>query len=192
MARELVERGRVGESANAVWVDLKRERAQHMPSTPIVSQTELVAEHDPLLPLLSEVPVAPSSPALHLVDLIRRGNRILPRFGPPATRGRADAALRLSMHVSPWTGCPQAHIFGAFNDKTGDSMGSKATPLIPFQGSHREVLVAHRGRRRIILCLSYQRARCAVRSDSGRHRRSMAKRAPKQWSASKCSVRPWM
>src|ERR1700743_2017572 len=31
MARELVERGRVGESADAVWADLKRERAQHMP-----------------------------------------------------------------------------------------------------------------------------------------------------------------
>src|SRR5258708_12885767 len=26
-------------------------------------------------------------------------------------------------------------MFGAFNDKTGDSMGSKATPLIPFQAS---------------------------------------------------------
>jgi hypothetical protein len=68
MARELVERGRVGESANAVWADLKRERAQHMPPMPVVSQTELVAEDDPLLPLLSQVPVAPSSPALHLVE----------------------------------------------------------------------------------------------------------------------------
>src|SRR5258708_21119083 len=35
---------------------------------PVVSQTELVAEDDPLLPLLSQVPVAPSSPALHLVE----------------------------------------------------------------------------------------------------------------------------
>ena len=68
MARELVERGRVGESADAVWADLKRERAQHMPPMPVVSQTELVAEDDPLLPLLSQVPVAPSSPALHLVE----------------------------------------------------------------------------------------------------------------------------
>jgi hypothetical protein len=64
MARELVERGRVGESADAVWADLKRERAQHMP--PRVSQTELVAEDDPLLPLLSQEPVTASSPALHL------------------------------------------------------------------------------------------------------------------------------
>src|SRR6201993_1331682 len=38
MARELVERGRVGESADAVWADLKRERAQHMPPLPVVSQ----------------------------------------------------------------------------------------------------------------------------------------------------------
>ena len=34
MARELVERGRVGESADAVWADLKRERALHLPSRP--------------------------------------------------------------------------------------------------------------------------------------------------------------
>jgi hypothetical protein len=32
MARELVERGRVGESADAVWADLKRERALHISS----------------------------------------------------------------------------------------------------------------------------------------------------------------
>jgi hypothetical protein len=31
MARELVERGRVGESADAIWADLKRERELHMP-----------------------------------------------------------------------------------------------------------------------------------------------------------------
>ncbi len=68
MARELVERGRVGESADAVWADLKRERAQHMPPMAVVSQTELAAEDDPLLPLLSQMPVAPSSPALHFVE----------------------------------------------------------------------------------------------------------------------------
>jgi hypothetical protein len=32
MARELVERGNIGESAAAVWADLKREREQQMPS----------------------------------------------------------------------------------------------------------------------------------------------------------------
>ena len=31
MARELVERGHVGESADAVWADLKRERDLHLP-----------------------------------------------------------------------------------------------------------------------------------------------------------------
>jgi hypothetical protein len=39
MARELVERGRVGESANAVWADLKRERAIQMPAAPVVLPT---------------------------------------------------------------------------------------------------------------------------------------------------------
>ena len=65
MARELVERGRVGESADAVWADLKRERAQHMPA---VSQSELVAEGDSLLPLLPLVPGETSQPAPYLVD----------------------------------------------------------------------------------------------------------------------------
>jgi hypothetical protein len=68
MARELVERGRVGESADAVWADLKRERAQHVPPMPVLLQTEFVAEDNPLLPLLSQVTVAPSSPAPHLVE----------------------------------------------------------------------------------------------------------------------------
>ncbi len=68
MARELVERGRVGESADAVWADLKRERAQHLPPMSMVSQTELVAEDDQLLPLLSQELVTTSSPALHLVE----------------------------------------------------------------------------------------------------------------------------
>jgi hypothetical protein len=57
----------VGESADAVWADLKRERGQHLPPMPVMSQTELVAEDDPLLPLLSQESVA-ASPALHLVE----------------------------------------------------------------------------------------------------------------------------
>jgi hypothetical protein len=65
MARELVECGRVGESADAVWADLKRERAQHLPA---VSQSELVAEGDPLLPLLAQVPGETSQPAAYLVE----------------------------------------------------------------------------------------------------------------------------
>jgi hypothetical protein len=63
MARELVERGRVGESADAVWADLKRERAQHMVSMPAPGE-----EGDPSLPLLSQELVATSSPAPHLAQ----------------------------------------------------------------------------------------------------------------------------
>jgi hypothetical protein len=44
MARELVERGRVGESADAVWADLKRERALHMPSH--LAETAVVPSQD--------------------------------------------------------------------------------------------------------------------------------------------------
>jgi hypothetical protein len=68
MARELVERGNVGESAAAVWADLKREQEQQMPSMPMVSQTAPGEEDDPSLPLLPLEPVTSSSPALHLVE----------------------------------------------------------------------------------------------------------------------------
>jgi hypothetical protein len=44
MARELVERGRVGELADAVWADLKRERALHMPSH--LAETAVVPSQD--------------------------------------------------------------------------------------------------------------------------------------------------
>jgi hypothetical protein len=68
MACELVERGRVGESADAVWADLKRERAQHMPSMPTVSQAATGEEDDQSVLLLPQEPVTASSPALHLVE----------------------------------------------------------------------------------------------------------------------------
>jgi hypothetical protein len=68
MARELVERGNVGESAAAVWADLKREREQQMPSLPMVSQTAAGEDDDGSLPLLPLEPVTASSPALHLVE----------------------------------------------------------------------------------------------------------------------------
>jgi len=68
MARELVERGNVGESAAAVWADLKRERQQQMPSLPMVSQTAPGEDDDRSLPLLPLEPITASSPALHLVE----------------------------------------------------------------------------------------------------------------------------
>jgi hypothetical protein len=68
MARELVERGRVGESADAVWADLKRERAQHLPSMPVAQPLQAEEEGDALsLPLLPPMPVAATSSALQLV-----------------------------------------------------------------------------------------------------------------------------
>ena len=62
MARELVERGRVGDSADAVWADLKRERAQHMPAATvsIAAQERESGREDEAgqpLPLLSSVMV---------------------------------------------------------------------------------------------------------------------------------------
>jgi len=68
MARELVERGRVGESADAVRADLKRERAQLMPSMSMVSQRAPGDDNDQSLTLLRLEPVTASSLALHLVE----------------------------------------------------------------------------------------------------------------------------
>jgi hypothetical protein len=71
MARELVERGRVGESADAVWADLKRERALHLPSRPPHPPQDTVAvteEELAEMPLLLPQPV-PEPPALTLVHV---------------------------------------------------------------------------------------------------------------------------
>jgi hypothetical protein len=61
MARELVERGRVGESANAVWADLKRERAIHMLTVQVVLETSAVESSE--RPDPGSVPELPLTPA---------------------------------------------------------------------------------------------------------------------------------
>ena len=68
MARELVERGRVGESADA---DLGRSETRTCPAHAIDAggvADGVMAEDDPSLPLLPLEPVTASSPALHLVE----------------------------------------------------------------------------------------------------------------------------
>ncbi len=68
MARELVERGGVGESATATWADLKNERALHLPEKPagaILPETADETEEG-LLPLVSEE-IAPPTPTLTVV-----------------------------------------------------------------------------------------------------------------------------
>jgi hypothetical protein len=74
MARELVERGNVGESAAAVWADLKREREQQMPPPKALpdqeSEPELEPEPEEDLPELSLVflpPEVEAPPPLTLV-----------------------------------------------------------------------------------------------------------------------------
>jgi hypothetical protein len=78
MARELVERGRVGESADAVWADLKRERALHMPSRPAPPapklQQDTITDTEGVLP--AEMPLflpqtaAEQLPALAVVHRV--------------------------------------------------------------------------------------------------------------------------
>lgn len=69
MARELVERGHVGESADAVWADLKRERDLHLPGRPAHPSQDTVAvtkEELAEMPLFLPQP-EPEPPALTLV-----------------------------------------------------------------------------------------------------------------------------
>ena len=68
MARELVERAGVGQSADAIWADLRRERAMHVPSMLVGSQMEPGEEGDPSWPLLSQEPVAASLPVPQVVE----------------------------------------------------------------------------------------------------------------------------
>jgi hypothetical protein len=48
MARELVEKGGVGESAEAVWKDLERERSKHAP--PVTEKTPELLVNGPAAP----------------------------------------------------------------------------------------------------------------------------------------------
>jgi hypothetical protein len=70
VARELVERGRVGESADAVWADLKRERYLHLLSRPALAPLDAASvteEELSEMPLLLPLAV-PEAPACTLVD----------------------------------------------------------------------------------------------------------------------------
>jgi hypothetical protein len=75
MARELVERGRVGESADALWADLKRERDLHLcrkPAQPPQDTVVVTEEELAEMPLLLPPPVAAPLSALTLVQSATR------------------------------------------------------------------------------------------------------------------------
>jgi hypothetical protein len=69
MARELVEKGGVGQSADAIWDELKRERGTHTATSPKLVEALAFDENfnaPSLLPELAGTPPA-SSPGLTLV-----------------------------------------------------------------------------------------------------------------------------
>ena len=103
MARELVERGRVGESADAVWADLKRERAQHMPSMPWYRRRRQGKRtiHRCLFCRRSRS----QHRHLHRISSspTRRGSRSLPPSAHRLRGRRADCCSSPEpFHVSPW------------------------------------------------------------------------------------------
>jgi hypothetical protein len=78
MARELVERGGVGESADAVWQDLNRERALQLPETPTVSAPQTIeTDNDSPLVFPPEVMV-PSTPPVRTLAASQPKNRQIP------------------------------------------------------------------------------------------------------------------
>ena len=90
MACELVEKGGVGETADAVWKDLERERAKQVPAPKpmaeviILPVTPVEQESVEILPEPVELP-APAG--LQLVfPSNSRPKRDLPRSGQPVTR----------------------------------------------------------------------------------------------------------
>jgi len=69
MARELVEKGGVGQSADAIWNELKRERGTHAASGPKLVEALAFDENanaPSLLPELADTPSA-GSPGLTVV-----------------------------------------------------------------------------------------------------------------------------
>ena len=69
MARELVEKAGVGESADAVWRELDHEREKMLPR-PAVAEQELDAETAPILdlPMAAAAPPAPVAFGINLIE----------------------------------------------------------------------------------------------------------------------------
>jgi len=69
MARELVEKGGVGQSADAIWDELKRERGTHVASGPKLVEPVALDENDAAPSLLPALEGSPSAglPGLTLV-----------------------------------------------------------------------------------------------------------------------------
>jgi hypothetical protein len=66
MARELVEKGGVGESADAVWKDLERERAKHAPAP--ANPLEVLDSTDDLI---LQLPVSPGPQLVHSIPRLK-------------------------------------------------------------------------------------------------------------------------
>jgi len=92
MARELVEKAGVGESADAIWRELDQEREKVQPR-PVVNSSEKV--DDPIINLPMEIaPPAPLVMGIHLVEPDVTAKRRRKRGAWP-TAGRSEEQLSL-------------------------------------------------------------------------------------------------
>ena len=95
MARELVEKAGVGESADAVWRDLGHEREKVQPQT-AAAQPEFEGEPDPVLnfPVVSAAEPSPTPFGIHLIEPnlpSRKGKKA----GPWPTAAETNVQLSL-------------------------------------------------------------------------------------------------
>jgi len=92
MARELVEKAGVGESADAVWRELDNEREKVQPRTPAVD-TEFEEEPNPVLdlPVVSAAEPAPTPFGIHLIDPSKKRKKTA--LWPTATETNVQLSL---------------------------------------------------------------------------------------------------
>lgn len=82
MARELVEKAGVGETADAVWRDLDKEREKIQPRTVVAVESEPELDYTPVLEPLA-LPASQPAPMAFGIDLME----------PAASKRRKTATL---------------------------------------------------------------------------------------------------
>jgi hypothetical protein len=103
MARELVEKAGVGESADAVWRDLGHGREKVLPRPAAVEpksdeETDLILD----LPVVSAAEAAPTPFGIHLIEPNQPSKNVRrPGFGRPPQRPMCSSASSIERKVPP-------------------------------------------------------------------------------------------
>jgi hypothetical protein len=99
MARELVERCRVGESADAVWADLKRERDLHAPSRRAEPIQDRVTDAEEMLAEMPLFLAQPESEPSDLTAVHSAEQEALQALADRPDGNGPDASLRINQRA---------------------------------------------------------------------------------------------